>query len=145
MLPIQWTSNYSITDGFEISCFKKIFRFLEWILTEHIENKNSLESKLQMDSFCSVRIRSRIWNIFKKPLQLISNPSGSYKKKNDKLKNCLINTWLSLRVLLVDCELDRVPSPPPPPPLSRELFPPIFINTSDCCPFLLNYFIFFNF
>ena len=67
-------------------------------------------------SICSIRIRSRNWDIVEKPQQPIC-------------------TWLSLRVLLVDCEFDRVPSPPPPPPLSRELFPPILINTkSDLRP-----------
>ena len=36
-----------------------IFRFLEQILIEHKETKNSLESMLQIDFICSTRIRSR--------------------------------------------------------------------------------------
>ena len=37
------------------------------ILMEHIEMKKSLDSKLQIYSICSIRIRSRNWDIFEKP------------------------------------------------------------------------------
>ena len=50
--------------------FSKIFRFLERILMDHIEMKNSLESMLQIDLICSIGIRSRNKDIFEKP----SNP-----------------------------------------------------------------------
>ena len=64
------------TDGLEISCFgiSKILHFLERILMEHIDMKNSLDSKLQFNTTCSIRIRSRNWDIVEKPLQHISNP-----------------------------------------------------------------------
>ena len=39
--------------------FLEISRFLERILTEHMELKYSLDSKLQIDFKCSIRIRSR--------------------------------------------------------------------------------------
>ena len=47
----------SITNG--KSPFSQISRFLERILMEHIQMKNSLESQLQTDSICSIRIRSK--------------------------------------------------------------------------------------
>ena len=42
-------------------CFTNstISRFLVRILMEHIDIKNSLDSKLQIYSICSIRIRSR--------------------------------------------------------------------------------------
>ena len=43
----------------EICSFSKISHFLERILMEHIDMKNSLDSKLQVYSMCSIRIRSR--------------------------------------------------------------------------------------
>ena len=39
--------------------FSKIFCFIERILTEYIDMKNSLDSQLQIYSICSIRIRSR--------------------------------------------------------------------------------------
>ena len=47
--------------------FSAISRFLERILMEHIESKNSVESKLQINSICSIRIQSRNQDIVKKP------------------------------------------------------------------------------
>ena len=37
----------------------KIFHFLERILMEHMDMKNDLDSKIQIYSICSIRIRSR--------------------------------------------------------------------------------------
>ena len=48
--------------------FLMITQFLERILTEHIESICSLGSQLKFGSICSVRIPSRNWDIFKKPL-----------------------------------------------------------------------------
>ena len=47
-----------ITYGLGLNCsgFSKIFHFLERVLTEHIELKNSLDSKLQIYFICSIRI-----------------------------------------------------------------------------------------
>ena len=42
-----------------IVTFFKISYFLERIRIEHVEMKNSLDSKLQINSTCSIRIRSR--------------------------------------------------------------------------------------
>ena len=42
---------------------------------EHTDMKISLESKLQISSICSLRIRSRKLDIFEKPQHLSSNPS----------------------------------------------------------------------
>ena len=47
--------------------FSKISRFLERVLMEHISMNNSLDAKLQTCSICSIRIRSRNRDIFKKP------------------------------------------------------------------------------
>ena len=49
------------TDGLELSCcsFLKFSRFLERILMEHINWKNSLDSKLLIYSICSIKTRSR--------------------------------------------------------------------------------------
>ena len=47
--------------------FLKIFRFLYQIQVEHIESVCSLESVLYFISICSVRIRSKKRDIFKKP------------------------------------------------------------------------------
>ena len=49
------------TDELELSCsgFLIITYFLERILMEHMGMKNSLESKLLINSICSIRIRSR--------------------------------------------------------------------------------------
>ena len=44
----------------------EISQVLERILMEHIESKNSLESKLQINSICSIRIFSRNGDIFDK-------------------------------------------------------------------------------
>ena len=49
--------------------FSAISQFLKRVLMECIDMKNSLDSKLQICSICSVRIRSRKWDIFEKPLK----------------------------------------------------------------------------
>ena len=43
------------------SGFSKISHFLELILMEHIDTKNSLDSKLHIYFICSIGIRSRNW------------------------------------------------------------------------------------
>ena len=45
--------------------FLTISQILERILMEHIDMKNSLDSKLQIYSICSIRIRSRKLDIIK--------------------------------------------------------------------------------
>ena len=45
---------------------KTISRFLERFPTEHIDTKWSLDSKLQFESMCFIRIRSRNQDTFKK-------------------------------------------------------------------------------
>ena len=59
----------------EICSFSKISHFLERILMEHIDMKNSLDSKLQIHPLCSIRIPFRKRVIFKKPLLHISSPT----------------------------------------------------------------------
>ena len=54
--------------GFWRRYFSTIFSFLERILKELINMKISLGSKLQICSIRSIRIRSRIWHIFEKPV-----------------------------------------------------------------------------
>ena len=73
----MWKTNQVVTGGLEICCFSflKISQFLERILMEHKDIKNSLDSKLQVYSICSIRINSRKWDIFEKSQQLTSNPS----------------------------------------------------------------------
>ena len=58
---IRDTTFGSDTGGLELSCcsFSTISQFLERILMEHIDIKTSPDSKLQIDSICSVRILSR--------------------------------------------------------------------------------------
>ena len=46
--------------------FYVLSRFLERILMEHIQTKNSSYFKLQIESICSVKILSRARNILKK-------------------------------------------------------------------------------
>ena len=46
-----------------------ITRFQERIRMEHIYKKASPDSKLQISSICSVRIHSRKWDTFEKPLE----------------------------------------------------------------------------
>ena len=58
--------------------FSKISYFLERVLVEHIDMKDSLDSSLQTCSLCSIRIRSRKLDMFKKPQQLNSNLSVYY-------------------------------------------------------------------
>ena len=53
----------------------KISQFLERILMEHKDINYSLDSKLQIVSICSIRIRSRKLDMVEKPEQLIFNPS----------------------------------------------------------------------
>ena len=62
------------TYGLETCCsgFSKITLFLELFLMEHISIKNSLDSKLQIYSICSIRKRSRNRAIVEK-LQFISH------------------------------------------------------------------------
>ena len=43
----------------ELLGFSKISHFLGRVLIEHIDMKNSLDSKLQIYSICSIRTRSR--------------------------------------------------------------------------------------
>ena len=71
----------------EIFCcgFSKISQFLERILIEQIELICSLQSRLTFLSICSIRIRSRNRDIFKKPLQLNSSPYVSIKRRNKNL------------------------------------------------------------
>jgi len=60
-------------------------RFLERILMEHIQSKDSLEVKLQTDFICSIRIVSRKCDIFEKPrASFISKPS--YGRQQNLLK-----------------------------------------------------------
>ena len=56
--------------------------------------KNCLDSKLQIDSICSIRIHSREQDIFHKPQQFNSNPSELYSKAYT-----LGNTWPSFTIL----------------------------------------------
>ena len=53
--------------------FSKISPFLERVLMEHIDIEVSPESKLQISSIFSVKIRFGKLDIFEKPLQLILN------------------------------------------------------------------------
>ena len=53
---------------FKFFGFSKISHFLERILMEHIDMKNSLDSQLQIDSLCSIRIHSRSRDIVEKPI-----------------------------------------------------------------------------
>ena len=46
------------TSNLAAAVFSKISQFLEQFLMEHIDIKVSLDSKLQIDSICSIRIRS---------------------------------------------------------------------------------------
>ena len=46
--------------------FSMISRFLEGILMEHIDMKSTLDSKLQIDYICSIRIRTRNQDIVEK-------------------------------------------------------------------------------
>ena len=52
-------------------------RLLELILMERVSWKDSQECKLQIDSICSIRIRSRNGDIFKKPSRQKSRSSVS--------------------------------------------------------------------
>ena len=52
--------------------FWRISRALELIVLEHIDMENSLESKLQVYSICSIRLRSRKGDIAEKPLKFFS-------------------------------------------------------------------------
>ena len=49
--------------------YSKISHFLERILMEHKDMKNSLDSKLQVCCICFIQICSRKRDIFEKPLQ----------------------------------------------------------------------------
>ena len=51
--------------------FSEISHFLERILMEHIDMKNSLESKLHTYSICSIRNRSKdeIWSKYRKSFE----------------------------------------------------------------------------
>ena len=57
------------TQGLEICCsgLSKIFPFIERVLTEHKDLINSSDSKVQIYSIRSSRIRSRKLDIFEKP------------------------------------------------------------------------------
>ena len=59
----------------ELSCCElwKISYFLERFRMEHIELNCSFDSKVFFLSLCSIRIRSRKWDIFKKPQQVNSS------------------------------------------------------------------------
>ena len=77
-LPVRyalWLVLVYCVDVFETEiegwCFSMISRFLEGILTEYKDMKCSLDSKLQIGYICSIRIRSRNWDIVEKPLQPI--------------------------------------------------------------------------
>ena len=59
--------------GWRCRGFSVIFRFLERFRIEHIETKDSLNSFLQNDSIRSIRIPSRIRDIFKKPQDHVFN------------------------------------------------------------------------
>ena len=61
------------TDGLEVKfrAFLKEYPFLERVLIERTDMKNSLDSKLKIDSICSIGIRSRTRDIIEK----LSTPS----------------------------------------------------------------------
>ena len=62
--------------------FLRITYFLEQILMEHVDMKGSLDSKLQIDSVCPIRIPSRNWDIFENGRKTYqSNPSCQKRPK----------------------------------------------------------------
>ena len=65
----------------------KITHFLEQILMENIELVCSLGFELTLISICSIRNRSRKWDVFEKPLQRNFNPFViNYAAENDRAR-----------------------------------------------------------
>ena len=88
-----------------------ISRFIEVILIEHIDTKGSLDSKLQIDYICSIRIRSRNKDIVEKLLQLILNPCEIEKTRQVQNHMAHIGPQLTEHaktISLLKSDLDRV-------------------------------------
>ena len=64
-----------VVSYFLCSKFSTIFQFLAGILMGHIGTKNSSDSELQFGSKCSIRTRSRNWDI----VQYVSNRGKKLK------------------------------------------------------------------
>jgi len=103
------THFFLFTGGFEISCsgFSRISQLLERVLMEHIDIKVRPDSKLQIGSICSIRIRSGSWDTVEKPLQIILNPYVIGTKKGERVNMGFFHehhtaslTWICILHLL---------------------------------------------
>ena len=87
---------------FENFLFSKISHFREPIWMEHIESKNSWKSKLQIEFLCSVRIRSRKWDLIEIfSLCAISTKYKFLKRVLMDYKGSILSLESELQILLL--------------------------------------------